>query len=134
MAFLLQMLLYVHRDLKDYLRRGAQDDHLDFHTPPELWTWKKNEYVHGQGKFENIRTGFLNGHGLVHLFCDPNRGYTTPLMSMSHHKISRTSLPRPGSNTAQQSACSTAKPTCQPYTAGASEVTDSEKMYCILRS
>ena len=30
------MLLYVHRDHKDYWGRGAQDDHLDFHTAPEL--------------------------------------------------------------------------------------------------
>ena len=26
------MLLYVHRDHKDYYGRGAQDDHLGFHT------------------------------------------------------------------------------------------------------
>ena len=26
------MLLYVHRDHKDYKGRGAQDGHLDFHT------------------------------------------------------------------------------------------------------
>ena len=31
-------LLYVHRDHKDYLGRGAQDGHLDCHTAPELWT------------------------------------------------------------------------------------------------
>ena len=33
---LLQMLLYVHRDRKDYQGRGAQDGHLDFHTTAEL--------------------------------------------------------------------------------------------------
>ena len=30
-------LRYVHRDLYDYKGRGAQDDHLDFHTAPELF-------------------------------------------------------------------------------------------------
>ena len=30
------VLLYVHRDHKDYSGRGAQDGHLDFHTAPEL--------------------------------------------------------------------------------------------------
>ena len=30
------MLLYVHTDHKDYYGHAAQDDHLDFHTPPEL--------------------------------------------------------------------------------------------------
>ena len=30
------MLLYVHRDRTDYLGRGAQDGHLDFHIAPEL--------------------------------------------------------------------------------------------------
>ena len=31
------VLLYVHRDHKDYWRRGgAQDGHLDFHTAPDL--------------------------------------------------------------------------------------------------
>ena len=30
------MLLYVHTDHKDYLGRGAQDGHLDFHRAPEL--------------------------------------------------------------------------------------------------
>ena len=29
------MLLYVHRDHKDYKGREAQDGHLDFHTAPE---------------------------------------------------------------------------------------------------
>ena len=28
------MLLYVHRDHKDYYGRGTQDGHLDFHTVP----------------------------------------------------------------------------------------------------
>ena len=32
------MLLYDHRDCTDYLGRGAQDGHLDFHTAPELCT------------------------------------------------------------------------------------------------
>ena len=31
------LLLYVHRDHKDYQGWGAQDCHLDFHTAPELW-------------------------------------------------------------------------------------------------
>ena len=31
------VLLYVHRDHKDYKGRGAQDGHLDFHTAPEFW-------------------------------------------------------------------------------------------------
>ena len=30
------MLLYVHGKRTDYLGRGAQDGHLDFHTSPEL--------------------------------------------------------------------------------------------------
>ena len=30
------MLLYVHRDHKDYKGRGAQDGHLDLHTAPRL--------------------------------------------------------------------------------------------------
>ena len=29
------MLLYVHRDHKDYKGREAQDGHLDFYTAPE---------------------------------------------------------------------------------------------------
>ena len=32
------MSLYVHRDPKDYLERGAQDVHLDFHTVPVALT------------------------------------------------------------------------------------------------
>ena len=32
------MLLYVHRDNKDYLGRGDQDGRLDFHTAPDLPT------------------------------------------------------------------------------------------------
>ena len=35
-AQLSSVLLYVHRDHKDYQGRGAQDVHLDFHTAPEL--------------------------------------------------------------------------------------------------
>ena len=35
-VLLLEMLLCVHRDHKDYLGRGAQDDHLDLHTATEL--------------------------------------------------------------------------------------------------
>ena len=36
------MLLYVHRDRKDYYwGLGAQDDHLDFHTAPEIERRKK---------------------------------------------------------------------------------------------
>ena len=31
-----QFLLYVHRDRADYLGRGAQDAHLDFHAAPEI--------------------------------------------------------------------------------------------------
>ena len=31
------MLLYVHRDHKDYSGREAQDGHLDFYTAPELF-------------------------------------------------------------------------------------------------
>ena len=34
----------VHRE--DYLRRGAQDGHLDFHTAPELWGPKPLRTVH----------------------------------------------------------------------------------------
>ena len=30
------MLLYVHRDHKNYQGRGAKDSHLDFHTAPKL--------------------------------------------------------------------------------------------------
>ena len=30
------VLLYVHRDHKDYYGQGAQDSHLNFHTAPEL--------------------------------------------------------------------------------------------------
>ena len=32
----MQILVHVHRNQKDYLGRGAQDVHLDFHTAPEL--------------------------------------------------------------------------------------------------
>ena len=49
------MLLYVHRDDKDYQGRGAQDGHLDFHTAPEL----RPELVQVQCCFtstETIRT------------------------------------------------------------------------------
>ena len=31
------MLLYVHRDYRDYYGLGAQDGHLDFDTALELW-------------------------------------------------------------------------------------------------
>ena len=31
------VLRYVHRDHKDLQGRGAQDGHLDFHTPPGLF-------------------------------------------------------------------------------------------------
>ena len=31
------MLLYIHRDRMDYKGWGAQDNHIDFHTAPELW-------------------------------------------------------------------------------------------------
>ena len=30
------VLLYVHRDHTDYYGQGAQDNHLNFHTAPEL--------------------------------------------------------------------------------------------------
>ena len=30
------VLLYVHRDIKDYQGWGAQDGQLDFHTAPKL--------------------------------------------------------------------------------------------------
>ena len=30
------VLLYVHRDHKDYQGREAQDGHLEFHTAPEV--------------------------------------------------------------------------------------------------
>ena len=30
------VVLYVHRDHKDYQGRGAQDVHLDLHTAPQL--------------------------------------------------------------------------------------------------
>ena len=35
-SFSVSVLLYVHRDRTDYYGRGAQDDHLDLHTTPEL--------------------------------------------------------------------------------------------------
>ena len=34
------MLFYVQKDHKDYLGRGAQDGHLDFHTALELCKYK----------------------------------------------------------------------------------------------
>ena len=34
-SYLRSMLLYVHRDRTDYLGRGAQDVHLNFHTAPD---------------------------------------------------------------------------------------------------
>ena len=39
------MLLYLHRDLKDYDGRGdgTRNVHLDFHTAPELW-WTGFEF------------------------------------------------------------------------------------------
>ena len=37
MASSSSMLFYVPGDHKDYLGRGAQDSHLDFHTVPGLW-------------------------------------------------------------------------------------------------
>ena len=44
------MLLYVHRDRTDYLGKGAQDTHLDFHTAPG----RLNSYFFGahRQKFE----------------------------------------------------------------------------------
>ena len=33
--YFFSMLLYVHRDRKDYSGRGAHEGHLDFHTAPE---------------------------------------------------------------------------------------------------
>ena len=44
------MLLYVHRDHKDFWGRGAQDGHLDFHTVPEL---------RGQFRFTSTRDSLL---------------------------------------------------------------------------
>jgi len=35
-SFSVSVLLYVHRDRTDRTGRGAQDDHLDYHTAPEL--------------------------------------------------------------------------------------------------
>ena len=35
-SFSVSVLLYVHRDRTDYYGPGAQDDHLDLHTTPEL--------------------------------------------------------------------------------------------------
>ena len=34
------MLLYVNRDHRDYYGHGAQGDHLDLHTAPELCNWR----------------------------------------------------------------------------------------------
>ena len=39
------MLLYIHRDPKDYQGRGAQDGHPDFHTALELWTSEAESVV-----------------------------------------------------------------------------------------
>ena len=50
------VLLYVHRDHKDYQGRGAQDGHLDFHTAPELGNRRKR----GRGK---RKTRGLPQHG-----------------------------------------------------------------------
>ena len=36
------MLLCVHRDRADYLGRGAQVGHLDFHTAQELFSSVEN--------------------------------------------------------------------------------------------
>ena len=37
------MLLYIHRDCKEYWGRGAHDGNLDFqfHTAPELWVSRR---------------------------------------------------------------------------------------------
>ena len=51
------MLLYVHRDRKDYSGQGAQDVHLEFHTAPELWTDKqlgKVKDTHQSGRPQSL--------------------------------------------------------------------------------
>ena len=40
---LLQMLLHVHRDHRDYYSRGAQDGHLFFHTATDFLKKKKKK-------------------------------------------------------------------------------------------
>ena len=56
------VLLYIHRDHKDYEGRGAQDVHLDFHTAPELWVvWLGIFNVRGDVDACDWRRG-LHGH------------------------------------------------------------------------
>ena len=45
------VLLYIHSDHEDRQGRGAQDGHLDFHTPPELG-----------GSHSKTWFGLLQGH------------------------------------------------------------------------
>ena len=42
------MLLYGHRDHKDYYGRGAQGGHLDIHTAPEFCDFKFNIALRSQ--------------------------------------------------------------------------------------
>ena len=44
---LLQILLYVQKDHKDYCERRTQDGYTDFHTAPELITFHLEAQLHG---------------------------------------------------------------------------------------
>ena len=56
LLLLLLVLLYVHRDRRDYERRQAQDAHVDFRTAPELC-------------FASTETAWLISFLLLFLFC-----------------------------------------------------------------
>ena len=49
------VLLYVHKDSTDYLGRGAQDVHLDFHTAPDLCVSSVLLYVRRDSTVRTIR-------------------------------------------------------------------------------
>ena len=49
----------VHRE--DYLRRGAQDGHLDFHTAPELWGPKPLRTVHTDQNCSHFKVFWVKG-------------------------------------------------------------------------
>ena len=56
------VLLYVHRDHKDYYGRWAKDVHLDFLIAPELWpTYSMLLYVHRDHK-DYYGRGTKDGH------------------------------------------------------------------------
>ena len=59
------MLLYVHRDCKDYQGRGAQDGALNCHTAPELCFIEFSVALRSQRHTDYVHLNFHTGPKLV---------------------------------------------------------------------